>query len=77
MQDTYQDYEEFYPKNSKKDELYDWVFHYNHVEDLWNAVPRESYNEYFNGLSCDLVKKSKSLETLVDLILDNNKNVLY
>jgi len=30
-------------------ELYNYMIHYNHYKDLWYAIPRESYLEYWNG----------------------------
>ena len=29
-------------------ELYNYVFHYNYHEDLWYAIPRDEYREYWN-----------------------------
>lgn len=48
--------------------LHNWVFHYNHYTDLWNAVRREDYTLLFSNLKSDKVLKSKHIETLVELI---------
>jgi|LauGreDrversion4_2_1035121.scaffolds.fasta_scaffold01264_11 hypothetical protein len=54
-----------------KNNLYDWLFHYNHIQNLWTAFKREDSIDYFNG---KLVNKitSKKHSTLVDIILKTN-----
>ena len=52
---------------TNKDELYDWLFHYNHYVKSWTAFKREDINKYFNGeLQNTLTSKKHS--TLVDII---------
>lgn len=48
--------------------LYDWVFHYNHFTGLWNAIPRDKYNKYWDNDELDSVLKSKDFNTLVEII---------
>jgi hypothetical protein len=48
--------------------LQDWVFHFNVYTELWAAIPRETYNEYWNEPNALGVLKSKSLKTLQDLL---------
>lgn len=75
-QETYQDYEEFYPQSNKKDPLYNWVFHYNAMTNLWNAIPRDHYNEYWDNTDSEFVIKSTQIDTLIDLILKISNNKL-
>jgi hypothetical protein len=75
-QDTYQDYEEVYPESNQNDCLFDWVFHYNPVNRVWNAIPRSKYSEYWNDISCKDVLKSTQISTLTDLIIKLNNSDL-
>jgi hypothetical protein len=50
-----------------KDNLYDWVFHYNHISKTWAAVKRDEIADYFNGKAKDVLT-SKKHSTLVDII---------
>lgn len=50
------------------EKLYDYVLHYNHYTKLWNAIPRERYNEYWNNPKVQGVISSKSVKTLIELI---------
>jgi hypothetical protein len=55
-----------------KDKLYDYVFWNNTYEEVWYAIPRESYALFFSGkhdlLDIDGVEKSKSIEDLIKKI---------
>ena len=53
----------------KNEELYEYVFHFNSYNELWNAIPRDVYHEYFNNFDVAGVLKSKELTTLISLIL--------
>jgi hypothetical protein len=33
----------------ESDYMADWVFHYNPYNQLWNAIPRNIYNEYWSN----------------------------
>ena len=48
--------------------LQDWVFHFNVYTELWAAIPRETYNKYWNEPDALGVLKSKSFKTLHDLL---------
>ena len=50
-----------------KDNLYDWLFHYNHYTNMWNAIKRDDLNKYFNG-ELEIALSSKKHSTLVDII---------
>jgi len=73
--ETYQDLEQVY--SNKTEALFDWVFHYNHHTDVWTAIPRDYYVHYWNGRSEERMVRSRSIQTLVDLITrtqgDRNK----
>jgi len=53
---------------SSMSKLYDWVFHYNHFTELWAAIPRDLYNNYWNNDDVKGVIKSKDFNTLVEII---------
>jgi len=39
----------------KNEELIGYVFHYNPYRELWAAVPRDFYLDYFNGIYDNVV----------------------
>lgn len=49
--------------------LYNYLFHYNSYEDLWYAIPRDLYMEYWNNSNVEGVLKCESID---QLILDIN-----
>ena len=51
------------------EKLYDYIFWYNHYEDVWYAIPRDHQLDFFNG-NRDKSKyiKSKQHSTLVEII---------
>lgn len=53
-----------------KDCITDWLFHYNNITKLWNAVKRDNYHQLFNG--GENVLKSSKFETLIELISKTN-----
>jgi hypothetical protein len=52
----------------RNEELYEYVFHFNPYNELWSAIPRDIYQQYFNNNEMDGVLKSKELTTLFSLI---------
>ena len=50
------------------EELYNYVFHYNNHENLWSAIPRNVYLDYWNSNNVKSVLKSKEISTLIELI---------
>ena len=50
------------------EKLYDFTLHYNCFTGLWNAIPRDKYNEYWNNREVKGVIKSKNINTLIELI---------
>jgi hypothetical protein len=53
--------------------LYPYVFWWNAYEDLWYAIPREHYSEFWNG-NKDVAMKAQYMEELVlQLIYDEDE----
>jgi hypothetical protein len=48
--------------------IYNWVFHFNEFTGLWSAIPRDIYNQYWDNPNVDGVIRSKSIETLTEII---------
>ena len=53
-----------------KENLYDWLFHYNPYRKVWVAFKREDYQEYFNNKNHGIA--SSSVNTLVEIIEKTN-----
>lgn len=73
--DVYTDYEGFgfykpeeYDAQTTGESLYNWVFHYNEFTGVWNAIPRDAYNDYWSNRDCPAIISSKSIDTLKELI---------
>jgi hypothetical protein len=47
--------------------LHNWMFHFNPYTGLWNAFPREEYNNYFNNANDPeaLILKSTDIKALL------------
>ena len=45
-----------------------YVLHFNPYTNVWNAIPRDKYNEYWNDINTKGVLSSKKVETLIELI---------
>lgn len=69
-QEFYTDYETTSSNDPKDDSLYlhDWVFHYNPYAKLWNAIPRDLYNKYWDNFELEGVLRSRDVSTLFDLL---------
>lgn len=50
-------------------ELYNYVFHYNHFDELWYAIPREAYSRYWDNENTEGVLNAKEIETLMHHII--------
>ena len=72
-QEVYQDEEPYY-KPADLAYLEDWVFHFNSFRNEWSAVPRETYNEYWNDYKNRSVLRSKHLNILLDLLHKSKGN---
>lgn len=69
-QETYQDLEPGYHMRSDvKDEyLQSWVFHFNPYQEIWYAIPRDKYMDFWQGREINGIQKSRSLSTLLELM---------
>ena len=69
-QETYQDLEPGYRMRSDiRDEyLQNWVFHFNPFIEVWYAIPRSKYLEFWQGGKVEGVQKSQALSTLLELL---------
>lgn len=47
--------------------LYNWVFHYNHFNKIWSAIPRDHYFDYWENAKHPSIIRSSSMETLIEL----------
>ena len=65
MTEVYTDLEN---KNKIMKKLTGWVFMYNEYTENWQAATRENYNLLYNDGKSENVLKSKSLDTLFDII---------
>ena len=54
------------------DNLHNFIFHYNSLTKNWESVLRDNYNLLFSDNSNKLVLKSKSFDTLRELIIRTN-----
>jgi hypothetical protein len=50
------------------EQLYNYVFHYNHFTGLWSAIPRSKYQSYWDNQKDKEILQSKELKTLMELI---------
>lgn len=48
--------------------LYDYLLHYNHFDKIWNAIPRDKVNDYWNSRNTEGVLRSKNIKTLIEII---------
>jgi hypothetical protein len=63
-----QQHEEAYQASEADTSLYHYVFHYNAFTRLWSAIPRDVYQQYWNDATVSGVIRSKSIETLTEII---------
>lgn len=54
----------------KNESLMNYVFHYNPYKDMWAAIPREAYLDYFNGIY-DRTTFHQSIKELVKYVNTN------
>ena len=64
--ETYQDYE--HSKSNDTSYLYDWVLHFNPYTNLWAAVPKDLYRQYWDKYDLPGVIRSSKIETLLELL---------
>ena len=68
--EVYTDMEAIKPDN--KAVLYNYLFHYNHLTGLWSAIHRDSYLNYWSNYETTGVLRSKSMQTLMDILQRTN-----
>lgn len=56
------------PTQSFESSLYHFVFHFNPYSGLWAAIHRDDYLHYWSDSSTPRIIRSKSLETLKEII---------
>jgi hypothetical protein len=55
----------------EKQQLYNWLFHYNHNEELWTAFHREDHKAYWNGdKPIHRIYRDPSFESLLIQLFD-------
>jgi len=58
------------------DQIYNYVFWYNTYEQIWYAIPRDQYNEFFSGnRNYKNVIKSSKIDTLIMIIENPNLEI--
>lgn len=55
-------------ENETQNYLYNWVFHFNSFTGVWVAIPRDLYNQYWDDVNIDGIIRSKSIQTLTEII---------
>jgi hypothetical protein len=50
-------------------ELYNYLFHYNHFDELWYAIPREKYTKYWDNENTEGVLNAKDIDILIHHII--------
>jgi hypothetical protein len=57
-------------------QIYNYVFWYNSYEQLWYAIPRDQYTEFFSGnRNYKNVIKSSKIDTLIMIIKNPNLEI--
>ena len=56
-------------EDSNISSLYNWIFHYNHFDELWYAIPREAYLKYWDNENTAGVLNAKDIDTLIHYII--------
>jgi len=55
--------------------VYNFVFHYNAYSELWSAIPRDLYGQYWDSSDIPGIIRSKSIETLLHLLYRSGGDV--
>lgn len=51
------------------EQLYSYVFHYNHFTELWYAIPKDKYAKYWDNNETEGVLHAKEIDILIHHIL--------
>jgi hypothetical protein len=65
-QETYQDVEPGYDPSDLF--MYDWMFHFNPYTKQWAAIPKDLKYEYWEDYHHPQIIRSKSINTLIELL---------
>jgi len=58
------------------DQIYNYIFWYNTYEQIWYAIPRDQYTEFFSGnRNYKNVIKSSKIDTLIMIIENPNLEI--
>lgn len=58
------------------EQIYNYVFWYNTYEQIWYAIPRDQYTEFFSGnRNYKNVIKSSKIDTLIMIIENPNLEI--
>lgn len=57
-------------ENFDKGAIYGYVFHYNHHRQIWTAIPRDEYVDYWNGTCAGCLSHS-DINELLHIIFEN------
>lgn len=55
-------------EETKNEILYGYVFHFNSYTQIWAAIPRDLYNQYWSDSNLEGVIRSSKYETLITLV---------
>jgi hypothetical protein len=59
-----------------KEDLYDYLIHYNHITDCYSAFRREDHSAYFNGFEPDYpIIKAKNIKHIIEYITKNKGKI--
>ena len=56
-----------------KQQLYDYVFHFNPFTENWSAIPRIKYIAYWNDDNHPEIIKNKDIDKLIKQITNNEQ----
>jgi hypothetical protein len=54
--------------------LYGYIIHYNHNNELWYAIPRDQYVDYWNGTCTNCLTNVELSELILDVYEIENKD---
>jgi len=60
-------------QNNMKEEIQNYVFHFNIYTQKWNGIPRDLYNKYWDNHKIKGVLQSSDIKTLIELIGKGDK----
>lgn len=58
---------------NKKEQLYDYIFHYNPFTEVWSAIPRIKYVQYWNDENHVGIFKNKDVNKLIHIVIEHGK----